>query len=305
MLVAVEPGLGRAQEAVIEALDQAAACKRRQKPTCQLKHAERALKRLTDTSPQPLRVESLTLASEALVRLERVEDASALIKRLLALVPGWRPGATAPEAYQTLVAELGLAALKEKVGTKLSPPLPKIPLPPDKVLAPEPLIYAPDHLRNLDPTVTHAGLRLNLGGGVAFLGGASADRYDTGLVTALELQFALSPMWALRSQATMSLHGIAGGLTTIAGTFGVQLALELSASIDIVLALGVGGGAFGVRSLSEVAGLCLDLSAGARVSLAAHMAIRLDIQGVSWFPIDAAPGPASTLSLLLKPEISF
>ena len=208
-----------------------------------------------------------------------------------------------------------MAALKEKVGTKLSPPLPKIPLPPDKVLAPEPLIYAPDHLRNLDPTVTHAGLRLNLGGGVAFLGGASADRYDTGLVTALELQFALSPMWALRSQATMSLHGIAEdfplepgvgrGLTTIAGTFGVQLALELSASIDIVLALGVGGGAFGVRSLSEVAGLCLDLSAGARVSLAAHMAIRLDIQGVSWFPIDAAPGPASTLSLLLKPEISF
>ncbi len=296
-------------------LDRAAACRRRAQPACTLEQADAALAALGDAEGD-LRREALLLRAEALALLDRPADARDAFAALLAAWPGWRPSPGADPRIIAAVDAAEAARLAKRLPPALEPGPPPLPSPPSPAdLLPPPLLYAPPDLMALTPDDTTRRWRLGLGGGVALVGGASADRIDTGATALISLGYAPTERWELHLQAILGLHSLddglraepnySRGLTTVAATLGATYAHPVGDGFEVVAGLGAGGGSFGLRSLVEAPSFALTACVGARYFISPHFGVRLDALPVLFVPLDGPPAAAAHTAVVARTEVRF
>jgi hypothetical protein len=321
LLVALLPALmwpmpARAVDAA-DHLDKAAACRRRAKPTCALEWAERAEAAMTDASPALLRREAALLRAESLALLDRQGEAVTAFEALLALQPDWRPPADADPRVLSAADSARRSGLSARLPDHLDPGLPPpLPAPDPLTLLPEPSLYSPNRLVNLDPDAQrNPRWRLSIGAGVALISKPVNRRYDIGPTIALEISRDLKPYLGLWLQVSLTLlsydsrvvaePGEGRGLTAVSGVVGVQTAIRLASSWYLVAALGVGGGAFGTRSIGQAAGVSAQGSLGIRWQLDKHLALRLDAVPQGILRTGGAKGLAGHVGIVARGEIRF
>ncbi len=321
LLLALMPALmwpmpARAADAA-DHLDKAAACRRRAKPACALEWAERAEAALTDADAPLLRREAALVRAESLALLDRHDEAAAAFTALLALQPDWRPAADADPRVRSAVDRARRAGLAARLPDHLDPGLPPLVAPPDPLtLLPEPALYSPSRLIHLDPDAhTNPRWRLSIGAGVALISKSVNRRYDVGPTIALEISRELKPHLALWLQVSLTLLSYDSrvvaepregrGLTAISAVVGVQTAIRLAGTWYFVAALGIGGGAFGTRSIGQAAGVSAQGSLGIRWQLDKHLALRLDALPQGILRTDGAKGLAGHIGVVARGEIRF
>lgn len=321
LLVALIPVLmwpmaARAADAA-DHLDKAAACRRRAKPACALEWAERAEAALTDADAPLLRREAALVRAESLALLDRQEEAVTAFEALLTLQPDWRPAADSDPRVLSAVDRARRAGLSARLPDHLDPGLPPLlPAPDPLTLLPEPALYSPSRLVQLDPDAhRNPCWRLSVGAGVALISKPVDRRYDIGPTIALEISRDLKPYLALWLQVSLTLlsydsrivaePGEGRGLTAVSGVVGVQTAIRLAEAWYVVAAVGIGGGAFGTRSIGQAAGVSAQGSLGIRWQLDKHLALRLDAVPQGIFRTDGAKGLAGHIGIVARGEIRF
>ncbi|MEZ4265658.1 MAG: hypothetical protein R3F39_04715 [Myxococcota bacterium] len=298
-------------------LDKAAACRRRAKPTCALQWAERAQAALTDADSPLIRREAALVRAESLALLDRPDEAAKAFEALLALQPDWRPPSDADPRVLSAVDAARRAGLSTRLPDHLDPGLPPQLPPPDPLtLLPEPALYSPDRLVNLDPDAhRNPRWRLSIGAGVALITKPVNRRYDVGPTIALEISRDLKRSFALWLQVSLTLlsydsrvvaePGEGRGLTAVSAVIGAQTAIRIAGNWYFVAALGIGGGAFGTRSIGQAAGLSAQGSVGIRWQLDKHLALRLDALPQGILRTDGSTGLAGHVGIVARGEIRF
>ncbi|MGM0575086.1 MAG: hypothetical protein ACQEXJ_05080 [Myxococcota bacterium] len=313
LLLLAAPARG---QGAADLLDEAAACHRRDRPECTLRKADAALEALTDESPAALRREALLLRAEALALLDRPEEAREAFRALLSAQPSWRPPPDADPRVRSAAEDARRERLLEHLPDTLDagpPPEPEAPKPEE--MLPDPALYAPDHIVEMDPEESLVPKwRLSLGAGVGLLAGDSADRFDAGPTALLEVSRDLVGPLSLWFQAALSLlsfddsvqaePGYSRGLTTASAVLGLQVGLPVGGDFDIVLAGGVGAGGFGLRNLDEAVGAAFHGSAGVRWQMDEHLALRVDAVPTLFVPAGDV-GAAGHVSVVGRAEIRF
>lgn len=298
-------------------LDKAAACRRRAKPACALEWAERAEAALSANDTPALRREAALLRAEALALLDRADEAASAFEALLALQPDWRPASDADPRVHAAVATARRASLVTRLPDRLEPGPPPLPDPPDPLsLLPDPALYAPSRLVDLDPDAQrNPRWRLSIGAGIGIISKRDNRRYDLGPSIALEISRDVSKYLGIWTQVCLTLlsydsrvvaePGEGRGLTVVSGVVGVQVPIRLADAWQLVLAAGVGGGSFGTRSVGQAPGLAFQGSFGLRWQLDKHLALRLDALPHGIVPIGGSAGFAGHVSVVARGEIRF
>lgn len=298
-------------------LDKAAACRRRAKPACVLKHADRVLELLGEAGAPGLRREALVLRAEALALLDRPEEAIAAFDLLLVVWPGWAPATDADPRVAAALDEARTRRVESALPSTLEPGPVPLPEPPgDQELQPPPVLYAPTELTSLDTEeAKQRKWRLSIGAGAAFVGQDVERRFDHGVAVAVDLGYQLHEIVGLWLQATLSLHafnknvlvepGYGRGLTTAAIVIGVDVRIPIIEDLEIVAAAGLGPGFFGVRSLGDAIGFAFQGDVGLRYAIDDHLAVRLDAVPSVTVPIGSSAGPGGHIALFLRGESRF
>jgi hypothetical protein len=282
-----------------------------------LEMADKALGALGADGSSSLRREALVIRAEALALSDRAADAQAAMAAALEAWPAWAP---APDADPRVVAS-HRAALAARVAQRLPDaldpgPLP-LPQPPSSdELLPPPQLFAPKRLVELDvDAAKRKDFRLVIGGGVAVLGGSSAERFDTGIQAALALGFQVTEMWRVFVATTLSLHdfadgvaveaGYGRGLTTVAVTAGVGWSYPMVDKLDLLATVALGGGFFGVNQVTDEPGLAVQAAAGLRYWVGDLLALRVDVGPTVFVTVDGSVAAAAHLNVLGRAETRF
>lgn len=321
LTVALLPVSSHAAPKGAQLLDKAASCKRSGNSACVATNAELALKWLaTDAGTKlanrlALRREALTFRAEALALLDDPRAAAAF-DTLLAEASDYAPKAAQP-AVETAFRAALVRKMKARLPTSIALPVPPIPPRPSvKEALPEPPIYAPQRLLDLDPQAdTQKLFRLSLGVGGALLAGTSSDRFGHGLAAVLELAFKPDPGWRILLQASISLHNISdgirveegygGGLTAVAIVLGGGYDLNVYENLDLTFGLAIGGGFFGVKEATDEVGFAGQAIVGIRYWVSESLALRVDATPTMFLPIGGVVSVAAHVSLFARAEAKF
>ncbi len=98
-----------------------------------------------------------------------------------------------------------------------------------------------------------------------------------------------------------------GGSSVTAFTFviGAELRETVAPDLELVAALGLGLGGFGIAASDDALGWAFDLSLGARYHLDPNLAVRLDFAPIAIVPLAADRSTGGHLSIVLRGEASF
>jgi len=156
---------------------------------------------------------------------------------------------------------------------------------------------------------------ISLGAGVGIPISASADRVDAGLHAAVDFRWYPDPRWSFWVQTTLTLLPLVAGLpvepgggssvTAFTVVAGAELRETVAPDLELVLALGLGLGGFGIASTDEALGWAFDLSFGARYHLDPNLAVRLDFAPIAIVPLDGERATGGHLAIVLRGEASF
>lgn len=307
-------------------LDAATRCRRRAKPQCVLDKADAALTQLgdsagedsagegSDAGPGALLKEALELRAEALAHLDRADDAVAACLTLLERDAAWHPASGADPRLVTAFDTARRQRLVSRLPTSLAPVEPPAPpLPDPATLLPEPTLHEP-HIDPEDVAIP-TRWRLSLGGGIAFIMPKTDKTFDLGPTAAFEIAYDIwGPLsiWGHLTLTLLSLDdrvavepGFARGLTVTSGVVGVMASWEVLHWLELVGAVGIGGGGFGVQDPGEAAGLAIHADVGMRFAFDRHLGIRLDAVPMLIVPFSGPAGPDGHISLMLRGEIRF
>lgn len=291
-------------------VDRAAVCMRRGDAECALREAEAALRQ--PDAPSSVRREALTLRAVALALVDRAADAAEACAALHEVWPGWRPTPDADPRVAAAYQAARAARLAASLPDVLAPgPAPTPPPAAAKALLPPPLLYAPDALVALDlAAAAPRPFTLSFGAGVGLTTGAAADRHAPGIHVAVDLGYTLAEPLDLWLQVTLALLPLDDALpvepafprrlTALSGALGARLARPLVGDLDLVAALGVGYGAFGLRSLGDAAGPALHVTMGLRYALDDDLAVRLDLAPCVVWPSAQDVGAGGHIALVLR-----
>ncbi len=331
MLVLAVPALGgplageaAAARSPEDLLDAAARCRRRAKPACTLEKAHAALALLAaqagpaDPAPAPaltpLETEALVLSAESLALLDRADEAVAACLTVLERVDGWRPPPDADPRLATACETARRRRLVAQLPATLEVgELPPPPLPDPRSLLPAPVLYEPTI--SPEDVVTPTRWRISLGGGIGFIMPKTDETYDLGPTASFEVAYDIWGPLSIWGQVTLSLlsldsrvpvePGFGRGLTVTSGVVGVMASYPVLDWLDLVGAVGVGAGGFGVQDPGEAAGLALHADLGARFKFDRHLGVRIDAVPMLIVPLGGPAGPDGHISLLLRGEIRF
>jgi len=315
-LVGPGPAAAQGADRAMEALDRASGCLRRGDAPCALREADQALARPGEDA-RALRREALAVRASALARLDRADDAEEAFGAVIAAWPGWRPAPDDDPRVNAAFEGAHRAQVTARLPRALSPGPPPLPPPPTpEALAPPPFIYAPSHLRDLDPDEARdRRFMLSLGAGVAVATGAAGKRLDPGIEGAIELGWRLSDALTLWSQLVLALlplddavsvePGYARGLSTVSGAVGLLYEVEIAHRLDVVAALGVGVGAFGIERLGDVVGPAGHAVLGLRYRADEHLAFRVDFAPSLIVSTVDGVGPGGHLAFIARGETRF
>jgi|GEM_PF-2901644 len=156
---------------------------------------------------------------------------------------------------------------------------------------------------------------ISLGAGAGIPIGASADRVDAGLHAAVDFRWYPDPHWSLWAQTTLTLLSLVEGLaiepgggssvTVFTVVAGAEWREPVATDLELVIALGLGIGGFGLKSTDEALGWAFDLTLGARYHLDPNLSVRLDFAPIAIIPLDAEQATGGHLSIVLRGEASF
>ncbi len=293
-------------------LERAARCLRRADFTCAEHHANLVLG-VGETLTTELRREALAIATAAIARAATPGDdarAQAKCSELLAVWPTYEPPPDADPRLVAACAAARKAAMEARLPTVLDPGPAPLPEPAD--VLPDPVIYKPARLDDLPPEDKRFSVAL--GAGIAIPIGASGDRFEPGVQAALELRYAFDEQLALWVGGALALLRLSSdlpvephqgtSLTSFMAVMGLEYALPVASQVELVTALGLGVGGFGIAAADEAMGLALAPLVGARYLAADNLSVRLDFSPTFIIPVNGI-APAGHLAFVVRGEARF
>lgn len=291
-------------------LEKATRCLRRADTACAEKHAVAAN---APEAPIAIRREALHVLVTAAGQADgqaALELTRTRCEALLTLWPNFEPP---PDARPTVVqgcSEARKKLLEARLPTLMDPGPPPLPNPETAFLPPA--IYHPAHLADLPPEKRR--FSFSLAAGVALPLGRSSDRFEAGIQALIDLRFELSGSWALSLQGGLALLRLNAdlpvephqgtSLTVFSATAGLEHRSPLADSLELVLALGLGAGGFGLQSPDEAMGLAISPNVGVRYLAAESLSVRADVAPTLILPFsDLATG--GHLSFVVRGEARF
>lgn len=291
-------------------LERATRCLRRADLTCAEKHAHAANAPEADRA---IRREALVVLVTVAGKVDGDAALSATRARcqeLLTLWPNYEPPPDATPTVARGCQEARQALLEARLPKTLDPgpaPLPS----PEEAVTPPP-IYRPAHLDELPPEEKR--FSVSIGAGVALPLGDSADRFNVGIQALVDLRFEVSDAFAIWLQGGLALLRLdsalpvephqSSSLTVFTATVGLEHRSPLADSLELVLALGLGAGGFGLENAGDAMGLAISPVAGVRYLATDNLSVRADVAPTLIVPFsDVATG--GHLAFVLRGEARF
>ena len=315
LLAAAGPALAATPAPTVDAeaeLERAARCLRRADFTCAEHHAALALG-VGDALTTELRREALAIATAAIARAAAPGDdtrAQAKCSELLSIWPTYEPPPDADSRLVEACAAARRAALESRLPAVLDPG--PAPLAEPSQVLPDPFIYKPKRLAELPPEDKRFSVAL--GAGLALPIGASGDRFDPGVQAALEFRYALDEQLAVWVGGSLALLRLSSdlpvephqgtSLTAFTAAIGLEYAISVAHKVEVVTALGLGIGGFGLAAADEALGLALAPVVGARYLAADNLSVRLDFSPSLVIPMNGIE-PGGHLAFVARGEARF